>query len=133
MYLDRLFHSGKDIDWGVVGTGIRSADEEIRLKIRVDPAIRIVLLTVTKGGYHINPETGRFDSSHPDITRDGVGDYAPRTVFGLITEELHRRRASETIHFPCFRVAMCRGTGKRPRMPYREWPNSSISDSKRGS
>jgi mannitol 2-dehydrogenase len=32
-----------------------------------DPAIRIVSLTVTEGGYFVNPATGAFDAAHPDI------------------------------------------------------------------
>ncbi|MBA4325973.1 MAG: mannitol dehydrogenase, partial [Rhodobacter sp.] len=31
------------------------------------PEIRIVSLTVTEGGYFINPATGEFDPSHPEI------------------------------------------------------------------
>ena len=30
-----------------------------------DPAIRIVSLTVTEGGYFVDPATGTFDASHP--------------------------------------------------------------------
>ena len=32
-----------------------------------DQSIRIVTLTVTEGGYYINPATRDFDISHPDI------------------------------------------------------------------
>jgi mannitol 2-dehydrogenase len=35
-----------------------------------DPAIRIVSLTVTEGGYFVNPATGAFDAAHPDIAHD---------------------------------------------------------------
>jgi mannitol 2-dehydrogenase len=31
------------------------------------PEIRIVSLTVTEGGYFINPATGQFDPMHPEI------------------------------------------------------------------
>ena len=34
-----------------------------------DPAIRIVSLTVTEGGYFIDPATGAFDPDHPDDRR----------------------------------------------------------------
>ena len=57
-----------------------------------DPAIRIVSLTVTEGGYYIDPASQRFDPKHPDIVRD-AGDFTtPRTVFGLILAGLKRRR-----------------------------------------
>ena len=44
-----------------------------------DPAIRIVSMTVTEGGYFIDPATGLFDPQNPAIVRDGV--------------RLHRRRS----------------------------------------
>lgn len=37
------------------------------LKAMADPAIRIVSLTVTEGGYFVNPATGTFDPSNPQI------------------------------------------------------------------
>src|SRR6056300_1546477 len=35
-----------------------------------DPAIRIVALTVTEGGYYIDPVTKGFDAAHADIVYD---------------------------------------------------------------
>ena len=35
-----------------------------------DPAIRIVSLTVTEGGYYIDPATQRFDPDNADIVAD---------------------------------------------------------------
>ena len=35
-----------------------------------DPATRIVSLTVTEGGYFIDPATGAFDPDHPAIVAD---------------------------------------------------------------
>ncbi len=57
-----------------------------------DPATRIVSLTVTEGGYHVNQVTGEFDPSDPDIRADLAGDGPPRTVFGFLTEALARLR-----------------------------------------
>ena len=48
-----------------------------------DPAIRIVSLTVTEGGYFIDSD-GVFDPGHPAIAADGANPDAPKTVFGLI-------------------------------------------------
>ncbi|CCH80002.1 Mannitol 2-dehydrogenase [Nostocoides japonicum T1-X7] len=59
-----------------------------------DPATRIVSLTVTEGGYHVNQVTGEFDAGDPDIQADIAGDGPPRTVFGFVTEALRRLRAS---------------------------------------
>jgi mannitol 2-dehydrogenase len=57
-----------------------------------DPAIRIVSLTVTEGGYFVNPGTGAFDPAHPDIVFDAATPEAPRTAFGAIIAALRIRR-----------------------------------------
>lgn len=57
-----------------------------------DPAIRIVSLTITEGGYFIDPASGRFDPAHPDIAADAQEPQAPKTVFGIILAGLRRRR-----------------------------------------
>lgn len=57
-----------------------------------DPRIRIVSLTVTEGGYYIDPASQRFDPAHPDIVADAAGPDTPRTVFGLILLGLRHRR-----------------------------------------
>ncbi len=57
-----------------------------------DPAIRIVSLTITEGGYYIDPATQAFDPHHPDIKYDAEHFTTPRTVFGLILAGLKRRR-----------------------------------------
>lgn len=59
-----------------------------------DPAIRIVSLTVTEGGYYIDPATGHFDPSHPDIRHDAAHPGAPGTAFGAIVAALAARRAA---------------------------------------
>ncbi|MEM8662942.1 MAG: mannitol dehydrogenase family protein [Pseudomonadota bacterium] len=56
-----------------------------------DPRTRIVTLTITEGGYYIDPTTGAFDENHPDIRADSEGSGAPKTVFGLILAGLARR------------------------------------------
>ena len=57
-----------------------------------DPSIRIVSLTVTEGGYCIDPATKGFDAAHPDIMHDTADPDRPRTVFGAIVAALGRRR-----------------------------------------
>lgn len=56
------------------------------------PDIRIVSLTVTEGGYFIDPASGRFDSDHPDIVHDAEHPDRPRTAFGAMVAALKRRR-----------------------------------------
>ncbi len=57
-----------------------------------DPAIRIVALTVTEGGYYIDPVGGGFDDEHPDIRHDVANPEAPRTAFGAMVAALKVRR-----------------------------------------
>jgi mannitol 2-dehydrogenase len=62
-----------------------------------DPEIRIVSLTVTEGGYFIDPATGAFD---PGGTRDRCRCRPPRhrTAFGAIIAALKARRAAGRPH-----------------------------------
>ncbi|MBV7378069.1 mannitol dehydrogenase family protein [Maritimibacter dapengensis] len=57
-----------------------------------DPAIRIVALTVTEGGYYIDPVTKRLDTKHPDIVHDAAHPTTPRTAFGAMVAALRMRR-----------------------------------------
>lgn len=57
-----------------------------------DPPIRIVSLTVTEGGYFIDPDTGTFSPDHDDIRHDAVHPDVPRTAFGAIARALANRR-----------------------------------------
>ncbi len=59
-----------------------------------DPAIRIVALTVTEGGYFIDASTKGFDAAHPDIVHDAAHPDRPRTAFGAMIAALKRRRDS---------------------------------------
>jgi mannitol 2-dehydrogenase len=69
-----------------------------------DPAIRIVSLTVTEGGYYTDPATGGFDAAHPDIAHDAAHPGRPRTAFGAIVAALSARRTAG--HGP-FTVQSC--------------------------
>ncbi|MFN4204326.1 MAG: mannitol dehydrogenase family protein [Tabrizicola sp.] len=61
------------------------------------PEIRIVSLTVTEGGYFINPATGQFDPTHPEILADAAHPH--RTAFGAIIAALKARRAAGVAPF----------------------------------
>ncbi|MEL6198005.1 MAG: mannitol dehydrogenase family protein [Pseudomonadota bacterium] len=87
------------------------ADNAALIARMADPAIRIVSLTVTEGGYYADPATGAFDATHPDIVFDAAHPATPRTTFGAIVAALARRRAQG--HGP-FTVQSCdnlRGNG----------------------
>ncbi len=71
----------------------------------IDPSTRIVSLTVTEGGYYIDPATQGFDPGHPDIVADAADRLAsPKTAFGLIAAGLLKRRAAG---LPPFTVMSC--------------------------
>lgn len=64
-----------------------------------DPAVRIVSMTVTEGGYFIDSRTGAFMADHPQIRADIDDPSNPKTVFGLIALGLRRRRDAGTAPF----------------------------------
>ena len=79
-------------------------DPERVIERMADPAVRIVSLTVTEGGYNLDPLTGEFVEDAPDVRHDLQAGAVPRTTFGLVTEALVRRRARST---PAFTVMSC--------------------------
>lgn len=58
------------------------------------PEIRIVSLTITEGGYYIDPKTGGFDVSHPEILYDIQNPLQPLTVFGALVLALKHRKST---------------------------------------
>src|SRR5690606_11478518 len=59
----------------------------------------IVSLTITEGGYFIDPASGHFDPTHPGIVTDAPNIASPKTVFGLILAGLMRRRTAGIVPF----------------------------------
>lgn len=79
------------------------ADSAAMLARLADPAIRIVSMTITEGGYFVDAE-GRFDPAHRQIVADAASLSDPKTVFGFIVAGLKARRAAGT---PAFTVMSC--------------------------
>lgn len=90
--------SGTMVDYLPVG------DVPAILKQLADPAIRIVSMTVTEGGYFVSAETGLFDPDHPAIVADAGNIDNPDTVFGIIVNALRSRRENKQ---PAFTVMSC--------------------------
>ncbi|TJZ90373.1 mannitol dehydrogenase family protein [Paracoccus gahaiensis] len=67
-------------------------DPAATIAAMVDPAIRIVSLTITEGGYYVDAKTDGFDAAHPDMAHDAAHPDAPRSVFGMILAALRARR-----------------------------------------
>ena len=77
------------------------------LDLLASPAIRIVSLTITEGGYNIDETSGAFRLDDPDVAADLAGARTgalPRTAFGLIVAALALRRAAG---LPAFTVLSC--------------------------
>lgn len=68
------------------------------------PDIRIVSMTVTEGGYYVDPASGEFDPDHPAIKADAASPDAPKTTFGIILKAL---RARFDAGLPPFTVMSC--------------------------
>ncbi|KGN42340.1 mannitol dehydrogenase family protein [Knoellia aerolata] len=83
----------------MVGYLFAPDDPQAVLDRLVDPATRIVSLTVTEGGYHVNQVTGEFDASDPVLQADLGAEGLPRSMFGFVTEAARRRREAGTDPF----------------------------------
>jgi mannitol 2-dehydrogenase len=64
-----------------------------------DPSIRIVSMTITEGGYFINPASGKFDPEHPAIVADAANPADPKTVCGISLAGLRARRDRGIVPF----------------------------------
>ncbi|MFK7921665.1 MAG: mannitol dehydrogenase family protein [Bacteroidia bacterium] len=58
------------------------------------PAIKIVSLTITEGGYNFDPATGEFDFDNTEVKHDLDNPQSPKTVFGYLTAALKKRQES---------------------------------------
>ncbi|GED22794.1 mannitol dehydrogenase family protein [Halomonas halmophila] len=82
------------------------------IEAMADPAIRIVSLTVTEGGYNLHPVTGEFDLDEPAVHQDLTSSSLPRTSFGLVTEALARRRERGLAPFTVMSCDNIQGNGE---------------------
>ena len=94
------------------------------LALLANPDLRIVTLTITEGGYHVDPDTGTFVTDDPDVARDLAGDGAPGTVFGIVTEALSRRRATGVKPFTVVSCDNLRHNGEVARTAFVGFANA---------
>ena len=76
-----------------------------------DPAVRIVSLTVTEGGYLKDAVTGAFDAGHPSVRHDLEHLDAPGTAFAYVVEGLRRRREAGLDPFTVLSCDNLQGNG----------------------
>lgn len=117
LYTLAVKHPDGSVDARVIGSIVdfihAPDDPDAAVERLADPAVRIVSLTITEGGYNFNQATGEFDAAAPDVVHDlaaaaaaarGEAAPGPRTVFGFVAEALHRRRERG---LPPFTVMSC--------------------------
>ena len=108
LYTLVLRHSDGTWDARVIGSIVEYLfapdDPEAAIEKMAAPATRIVSLTITEGGYNLDAVTGEFNDSDPSVVADLRPGARPRTVFGLVTEALARRRMRG---IPAFSVLSC--------------------------
>ncbi|MBB2155441.1 mannitol dehydrogenase family protein [Gluconacetobacter diazotrophicus] len=101
-------------------------DRAAAIRRLADPAIRIVSLTVTEGGYYVD-ESGQFQIDHPTIAEDLARD-VPHTVFGLATEALRLRRDSGAGPFTILSCDNLPHNGHVARTAFLSWARARDAD-----
>ncbi|APX89917.1 mannitol dehydrogenase [Brevirhabdus pacifica] len=86
-------------------------DNAALIRQMADPAIRIVALTVTEGGYYRTPTGEALDTAHPDIRHDAENPYRPRTAFGAMVAALALRRRAGLGAFTAMSCDNLQGNG----------------------
>jgi len=67
-------------------------DAESVIEKMANPDIKIITLTITEGGYNMNPATGEFQLQDAAIQKDIQNPTKPETIFGYLTQALKRRK-----------------------------------------
>lgn len=75
----------KDLIWTV-------EDPQALLSKIADPAVKIISLTITEGGYNLDKATNKFILENENIKHDLENPSSPVTVFGFIAEGLRLRK-----------------------------------------
>lgn len=82
-----LIGSLVELHWGI-------KDQEAILNKIADPAIKIITMTITEGGYNQDKHTGEFNLQDEKVQHDLRDQKHPVTAFGYVAEGLRRRMAA---------------------------------------
>jgi mannitol 2-dehydrogenase len=93
-------------------------DPEAVIEKLAAPETRIVSLTVTEGGYNLDDTTGEFVEDDPRVAADLEEGATPKTVFGLVTEALRRRRERDIVPFTIMSCDNLQGNGRLARTAF---------------
>ncbi len=99
----------------MVGYQLVEDDPQRAIDMMAAPSTRIVTLTITEGGYNLEPATQQFDESNPAVLADLAGEGLPRTHFRLIVEALKRRRHRNIVPFTVASCDNIQGNGDMAR------------------
>ena len=69
----------------------------------INPAIKILSLTITEKGYYYDPQ-GNLNTEHPAVKNDLDLSNTPQTVYGYIAQALQQRNAQ---NIPAFTIMSC--------------------------
>ena len=96
---DRLFtvmvkHPDGRIEPQVIGSLVQHLhapdDPDAVVELMAAPTTHVVSLTITEGGYGVDPLSGRFRATEPAVLLDLEPGAVPGTVFGLVVAALRR-------------------------------------------
>ncbi|QDU81198.1 Mannitol 2-dehydrogenase [Polystyrenella longa] len=88
----------------LVGFLLGCDDATAVIEQMASPDTKIVSLTITEGGYNVDPASGDFDAKNPDAIHDIQNPMQPRLVFCYLTAALRLRRERG---LPPFTVQSC--------------------------
>lgn len=100
-----------EVTGSMIGFAPVEPDNAALIAQMADPAIRIVAMTITEGGYYLDPATRAFDRDHADIQHDEKNPATPITAFGAIIAALRIRRDAGHGPFTCLSCDNLQGNG----------------------
>lgn len=134
LYTMTLYTNEGQQDSRIVGALVEyifGPDDPAAVVVRLsDPAIRIVSLTISEGGYYLDEQTGEFRTDDPDIVEDLAREH-PLTVFGVLTAALAARRATGTEPFTvmsCDNLRQNGDTSRRALVGYARAVDAELAD-----
>ncbi len=126
---------GADAQARVIGAMTRflfaPEDSELVLDKMASADIRIVSLTITEGGYYLDPKTGQSNLDHPDIVHDLQHPAQPVAAFGYLAEAMDRRRQRGLKPFTVMSCDNVQGNGdvtRRMLLAFAERRDPSLRD-----
>jgi mannitol 2-dehydrogenase len=122
LYTLVLKHPDGSLEGRVIGSVVEYLfapyDAEAVIERLAARTTRIVSLTITEGGYNIADATGEFDVGNASILDDLRPGAVPRSVFGLVTEALVRRRRRGDQPFTVMSCDNLPGNGRLARRAF---------------